>query len=311
MRKSALPGGVSYPVVAATITGAVALAGVFAVVTRSDEERPPPTAVTTSATPSAWTDVEPPKPTATTTAPTATPSLTSLPATTAPSTSAATPAPTSKGTPTTTTRPTPAKPRGVADLVTSVPDCRRGGCSVVAQVKPTTDKSLRFALVKLPQSDADAIEVPFKAALVDVAKGKVTWSSPELLGNPVDGGRAITDAAGHVAFTLNTGVHGSTLYVLDPGTGKPQFFGPDDSSGVAAWSTNTPGARAEDVDGDGLLELLVPVNDYEPSYAEGSTTVYRYAWSGKAYVNDGCTFYASGSETGVDFTADDAECQAG
>ncbi|MCU1675379.1 MAG: hypothetical protein JWM93_137 [Frankiales bacterium] len=217
----------------------------------------------------------------------------------------------------TPTSPSPsASPLTVGQLVKQVADCKLGGCTVVSTfASAQSGAPLRFALVQLPVDDG-TVEVPLRAALFDTRTQKLTWKSAVLTGVPAtDGGRdaAVQDATGHIAFTLHVGAHSSNLYVLDPANGtNVKWYGESSADGSTGYFSDTPGARAEDLDGDGVLEIVLPENDYDPSYAEGSTTEFRFAWNGKdAYVPSGCTFYEHGAATGTDYEAGDTQCQAG
>jgi len=169
---------------------------------------------------------------------------------------------------------------------------------------------LRFALVRLPRNVGS--EQTLKLALFDT-KNVLTWSSPELTGNPaqIDGEYVKQDSTGHVFVTLFMGAHASALYVIDPRDGHSvQMLGLEDGAG-ASYSSDTPDAHAQDVDGDGVLELVVPQNDYDPSYAEGSVTSYVFTWTGAAYSLSACTYYPHGSSDGTNLEPGDPNCDGG
>ncbi len=83
------------------------------------------------------------------------------------------------------------------------------------------------------------------------------------------------DRAGRVFVPFLIGAHASYLVVLDAGSDPVRTFDSvPGSDGDAAFTANSPGAYATDYDGDGVNEIVLPQNDYDPSYAEG--TVYEH-----------------------------------
>ncbi len=203
----------------------------------------------------------------------------------------------------------------IDQLISSINDCAQGGCTVKAHLTSRSGPiPLEFALVRMP-GEPDAVEVPLRMALFDHTTQELTWQSAVLRGVPGgEGGHlAIQDAAGHIALTLGMGAHASTLYVIDPADGvHVRFFGnQDDQTGSAkGYVSNMPSARAEDLDGDDVFELVVPVDDCEPSCADGTITEYLYRWNGSSdYVPSDCRVFPSGSDKGTAYAADHPKCK--
>jgi hypothetical protein len=215
----------------------------------------------------------------------------------------------------TTTAAAPAPPLTTGQLIRQLRGCATGKCTVISTFESTqSGTALRFALVRMPVTGDASGEVPLRAALFDTKKQVLTYASPVLTGVPATGadGAARQDATGHIAFTLFMGAHSSDLFVLDPADGTHvKWFDQPGNTTEQGWFSNTGGAHAEDLDGDGVLELVVPENDYSPDYATGSDTVYRFAWNGSsAYAMTGCTYYPHGAKKGTDYDATDAKCAA-
>lgn len=240
------------------------------------------------------------------TAPVTTAPATTAPATTAPATTApATAAPATTAPPKSAPRSSPLQ---AAKLVRQLPACAGGGCAVLAEFPTGSAKVLHFALVGLP-GFREAEDVGLKVmALFDVSTEKLTWSSEMetgrllVLGRP---GVASQDALGHISVSVLFGPHAVRLYVFDPADGViPKFFGPDDGG----WVSNDADAHAEDLDGDGIFEIVVSTNPYDPSYAGGPTTVSRFRWNGSDYASMGCTVHEDDGVTKKELPAGDPGC---
>jgi len=85
----------------------------------------------------------------------------------------------------------------------------------------------------------------------------------------------------HCVVVWGVGAHASVaqLYIVE----NDRFVMPDPVS------TDTPGIKGVDLDGDGDLDLIVPINDYEPSYAGGSYYWETMELTQGTYQATGCT----------------------
>jgi hypothetical protein len=200
----------------------------------------------------------------------------------------------------------------LSQLVNEIDDCGQGGCKVRAQLTSNqSGNALEFVLVRMP-GEPDALEEPFRMALFDRTARHHTWQSAPIAGIPSKepnvGVRQ--DATGHVALSLIVGAHASILYVIDPGDGVHVTFYGSDQPPITpkGYWTDTPGAHAEDLDGDGVFELVFPVNDYVPDYAHGTRSESRYKWNGRDYVSSGCTVFGPDGRKGTDYPADHPKC---
>lgn len=170
---------------------------------------------------------------------------------------------------------------GVADPVTSAD----GG--------PCPD--LSTARLPLPPGESEverAVSGAFAVAYTSNARGNAMFVSERIgsaLVNVAAAGaageyfyEARVDAIGHVLLVLGTGAHSGTAYVWGFEGGVPRLH-PADPEG---FFTST-GVTLIDPNGDGILELRVYENDYDPSYVNGTTTWIDYGWTGVSYERVG------------------------
>lgn len=86
-----------------------------------------------------------------------------------------------------------------------------------------------------------------------------------------------TDALGHVVAVFYVGAHSAIGFAWGFEDGTPRMYpGPEGffSNGLL---------EVVDVNGDGILELAVQLNDCEPSCAAGTTITDTYGWTGTGY----------------------------
>jgi putative cell wall-binding protein len=91
-----------------------------------------------------------------------------------------------------------------------------------------------------------------------------------------------TDAIGHIYLSLYFGAHSGTAHVWGFEGGVPRLY-----PGHAGGFESPTGVALFDVNSDGLLELRVFDNDYDPSYVGGTTSWNDYGWTGAAYERVG------------------------
>lgn len=91
-----------------------------------------------------------------------------------------------------------------------------------------------------------------------------------------------TDDIGHVHVVLGLGAHSGTAHVWGFEGGTPRRY-PATPEGYFT----VTGVGLIDLNADGVLELRVYDNDYDPCYACGTTSWIDYGWSGADYVQVG------------------------
>ncbi|MEP7056028.1 MAG: hypothetical protein ABI912_12360 [Actinomycetota bacterium] len=161
---------------------------------------------------------------------------------------------------------------------------------------PHAGGKLRLEVIALAAAN-DNVERQNYLALYD-AIGTALYTSSRIGGLFVPFARGVqpgftgisVDRAGRVFVAFGTGAHSSFLVVLDPGVRPVRTFGtlPGDG-GEPRFFTDTPSSGALDVDGDGINELVSVVNDYDPNYAQGTSTALYYKYEVGDFQAMGCT----------------------
>lgn len=221
---------------------------------------------------------------ATSSAPTSTHAPVASSPVTTPAPSTTTPSASPRPQPTPTPTPSPSATRTTEAPLPQAPppyECPDGQCP-----------ELSHSLVK------DGYQIILRSGTADLA-GSVT-SVVELVTNgvPTQWNTEMGEYQPHLTCSTKTlhlhcvvlagvGAHASQaqLYLVVDG----QFAMPE------AIFTNTPGIHAQDLDGDGDLDLQVPINDYLPSYAEGGTYWQTLLLKARAYGVTGCTPTVNGA----------------
>lgn len=178
------------------------------------------------------------------------------------------------------------------------PVCRGVACILLAAVDGihTTRGVLRAEVIgqPLPGGGPETLR-PVYIALYDRA-GRAVYTTPRAVighylkavpGQPATG--ILTDRAGRVFVPFLIGAHSGALIVLDPNQNPVNDFHSVPSSGDSGrFFTDTPGSTAVDLNGDGVNELAIDVNDYQPNYAQGTTYERYYQYAGGDFALLGC-----------------------
>jgi serine/threonine protein kinase len=175
-----------------------------------------------------------------------------------------------------TTTTTAAPPLTQADALADLPSC--GGCQVVGMVtglsSPSGPASLVAVQVPGPGTYPGSSQIMFYL----IGNGRqVIWSGPS--GAPftaaaTDGLHFSVDKSGNALMPVLVGAHGGQMVIIrvtpdgitDFGTLTGGDFGANSPTNLQP----TP---------SGYDQIVLPINDYQPDYAQGTTTENIYSWS--------------------------------
>jgi hypothetical protein len=191
--------------------------------------------------------------------------------------------PTQASAPASSTPAPPPPPPLAAVPVRAVPACARAGCQVTAVVG-NARPGIHLALVRGPDRDLvrqtgyllslDTAAAPLQAR--QLRNGDVFFDASL---------PAITcDQLRHCFVVAGVGAHASVLNVVAVGPAGELT----DLSQGGELATDTTDLRADDLDGDGIAEVLAVRNDYQPDYAGGTRYWMVWSWRGGRYVPLGC-----------------------
>lgn len=219
-----------------------------------------------------------------------------------PATSASAAASSSSAAPTTLSS-APPRPVAKPPFYASNPVCAKVRCELLAAQNgiPHLGGKLRLEVIALPKSGESVEREMFLALYDSTGKALYTTSKIEAYFIPrseaaLPGFTGISvDRAGRVFVPFGTGAHSSLLVALDPSIRPVRTFKTLPSEGMRFFS-DTPSSGALDVDGDGINEVVVIVNDYQPSYAEGTSTAYYFKYKGGDFRSMGCTRIAEATD---------------
>ena len=187
-----------------------------------------------------------------------------------------------------------------APFFKSNPVCSGLACTLLGAVGGirTSRGVLRAEIIRLPMPvGADITTGSVYIALYDTA-GQLVYTTPRaLIGayqepDPAYPDTGIsTDKAGRIFVPFTVGAHSGQLIVLDPNQRPVNVFGsiPQQDGSGGRFFSDTPGAFGTDVNGDGINEVVLDVNDYIPNYAQGTTYARYYGYQRDDFVLIGCT----------------------
>lgn len=181
------------------------------------------------------------------------------------------------------------------------PVCAHTRCTLLGSVNGvrTTRGRLRVEVIGLPIPGTyqyDPTLQPVYIALYDET-GTAIYTTPKAITGafmptshgPVPGGLA-TDKAGRVFVPFDVAAHSSELVVLDPNGPVVRDFDslPTSPDSQGSFFADTPFASARDVDGDGVNEIVLYENDYNPDYVTGTTRARFFRYRNGRWPLIGC-----------------------
>jgi serine/threonine protein kinase len=184
---------------------------------------------------------------------------------------------------TSTTSPPPlTPPAALADI----PSC--DGCQIIDMVTGLSSPSGPASLVAVQvPNTVSSPETPMRFYLIGNGH-EVIWSAPS--GDPVpaavtDGVHFTVDKSGNALMPIVEGAHGGQMLIIRVTPEGINDFGTLTSG---AFGTNTPTYLQPTP--SGYDQIVVPVNNYQPDYADGTTTDNIYSWSANtdAYILTSC-----------------------
>ena len=190
------------------------------------------------------------------------------------------------------TTPT-APPLTRTDVLADIRSC--GGCQIVDMVTGLSSPSGPASLVAVQLPDTESIpgSTPMRFYLVG-DRHRVIWSAPS--GDPIpaastDGLHFTVDKSGNALMPIVEGAHGGQVVIIRVTPDGINDFGTlmtSGSTGIPAFTSNSPPHLQSTP--SGYDEIVLPIDNYQPSYAQGTTTDNTYSWSTstKDYVLKNC-----------------------
>ena len=182
----------------------------------------------------------------------------------------------------------------------SNPICSGVTCTLLGAVSGihTSRGVLRAEVIGQPIPDASTDETlrPVYISLYDTS-GSLVYTTPEAIIGAYDkatpeypGGGILTDKAGRIFVPFAVGAHGGLLIVLDPNQNPVNDFDtvPLENGAGGRFSSDSAGGTGVDLNGDGINEIAVDVNDYKPDYARGTTWERYYQFQSGDFALIGC-----------------------
>lgn len=163
----------------------------------------------------------------------------------------------------------------LSEVIDFVPGCRIDTCRVLARRGGFRLEGTTGTLIVVAPTDCAGRSA---LGLHLVTDKKVLWSEKAdvLCFDPVAG--IETDRTGNAFMSFVAGAHTFDLIVLRFRGTEVEDFGSLDHRFAG------DAAVAEDLDDDGIAEIVVSVNDCDPDCASGKTTDVVYRWNGQDYV---------------------------
>jgi hypothetical protein len=138
---------------------------------------------------------------------------------------------------------------------------------------------------------------------------QVIWSAPS--GSPIspavtDGVHFTVDKSGNALMPIVEGAHGGQVIIIRVTPGGINDFG---TLTTGAFGSNSPPYLQPTP--SGYDQIVLPINNYQPSYAQGTTTDNIYSWftGPDAYVLTGCQVLSNpGGVPGTPYSPTGGSC---
>ncbi len=187
----------------------------------------------------------------------------------------------------------PASPLTRTDALADIRSC--GGCQIVDLVTGLSSSSGPASLIAVQVPDTGSIpgSTPMRFYIVG-DRHRVIWSAPS--GDPIpvastDGLHFTVDKSGNALMPIVEGAHGGQVVIIRVTPNEIKDYGTlttSGSTGIPPFESNSPPHLQPTP--SGYDEIVLPINNYQPDYANGTTTDNIYSWSTstKEYVLKSC-----------------------
>jgi hypothetical protein len=143
---------------------------------------------------------------------------------------------------------------------------------------------------------------------------RVIWSAPS--GDPIpaasiDGLHFTVDKSGNALMPIVEGAHGGQVVIIRVTRNGIKDFGTlttSGSTGIPVFTSNSPPQLLSTP--SGYDQIVLPINNYQPSYAQGTTTDNVYSWSTstKTYVLKSCRVLNRQGAPGTAYSPTGGKC---
>ncbi len=201
-----------------------------------------------------------------------------------------------------------APPLTRTDALADIPSC--GGCRIIDMVSGLSSRSGPASLVavRLPDTRSYSDNSQVRFYLIGDSQ-QVIWRAPSgapiLSPAPTDGLHFTVDKSGNALMPIVEGAHGGQILIIR--------VTPD---GINDFGTLTSGAFGSNSDPylqstpSGYEQIVLPINNYQPNYAQGTTTDNIYSWSTStdAYVLTSCQVLNGQGVPGTGYSPTGRKC---
>lgn len=208
---------------------------------------------------------------------------------------------------TVTTITTSAPPLTPPEALADIPSC--GGCQILDMVTGLSSPSgpVSLVAVQLPGTGSYPGSSPMRFDLIGNSQ-QVIWSAPS--GAPFSAGSTVgvhftVDKSGNALMPIVEGAHGGQMLIIRV---TPQGIDDFGTLTSGTFTSNTPTFLQPTP--SGYDQIVLPINDYQPSYAQGTTTNNIYTWSTStdAYVLTNCQVLAAQGNPGTTYSPMGGKC---